>query len=628
MMRASPIGERDRAVFLAAPDQTSPEEQQMRTRSRAMKRRQRSRWATTLAASLTLAAGIGLAVPQAAGYERYNDGCHYCHGHFFDGASPRGSVFPANSKHEMHKNQGFIGAACTLCHGGPDNGADWLAASGGTDVNPGVGCVGCHGRAYDGIGDSGVGLRAAHNGLCVGCHPDDPAPLPENVLPTYYGTEDTNILDPCNLPPDYTESNTYNDLTGLDNDGDGYYDGDDPDCQDVPTFDTSLHATRAGKNYWYGEATGGFEQFTNVPIEDLGCVQCHGPTDANGDPYPPDYEPSCADCHATESAWEVSQDQCLSCHGRQNTLINVLGYTDVHRTMGFECWDCHTVDDMHGDGTEYESMLQPGAVDADCEDCHDTLPPEHSDYDPHGGDLHCSACHEQTVVSCYNCHFESQVEEHIKRAKQPLHDFVILANREKDGKVGTMSFQSLTYQGDSFVAFAPFTGHTITDQGRTCTDCHVNLGGENEAIEQYNATGQIKFASWDDENKVLSWIHGVIPMPEDYQDTFRMDFLTYTGDPSDPPPGDPNLWTGIGEDTWDGSQMFFATPLTRDQMDALGFEAICVADLNSDDVVDVFDLLQLLGAWGESGVPEDLNGDGFVDVFDLLELLAAWGQCP
>jgi hypothetical protein len=38
------------------------------------------------------------------------------------------------------------------------------------------------------------------------------------------------------------------------------------------------------------------------------------------------------------------------------------------------------------------------------------------------------------------------------------------------------------------------------------------------------------------------------------------------------------------------------------------------------------DLLTLLAAWGGDG-PADLNGDGVVDVFDLLALLEAWGPC-
>jgi len=337
-------------------------------------------------------------------------------------------------------------------------------------------------------------------------------------------------------------------------------------------FGTSLHKTRAGKDYWYAAENGGFEAYTNVPIEDLGCVECHGPTDASGDPYPDPYTPDCGDCH--DASFNVSQDQCLSCHGRQATEAMVLGYSDVHRDMGMVCWDCHTSADVHGSSTVYQSMLEPGAVEADCENCHTTQSPEHADYDPHDGALHCTSCHAQTVISCYNCHFESQVDSHVKRAMQPLHDFVLLVNRTKDGKVYPATFQSLTYEGSAFAAFGPFTSHTITGEGaRTCGECHHNYGASNAAIAEYNETGQIRFTEWDDDTKTLSWVHGVVPLPTDYETSFKMDFLTYTGATTDPPPGDANLWTGIGKDTWDGHQLFFATPLTEAQMAAIGMTA-------------------------------------------------------
>ena len=55
-------------------------------------------------------------------------------------------------------------------------------------------------------------------------------------------------------------------------------------------------------------------------------------------------------------------------------------------------------------------------------------------------------------------------------------------------------------------------------------------------------------------------------------------------------------------------------------------DASCLGDINQDDVVDVSDLLLVIGAWGESG-EADINGDGTVDVSDLLILIGAWGAC-
>lgn len=57
----------------------------------------------------------------------------------------------------------------------------------------------------------------------------------------------------------------------------------------------------------------------------------------------------------------------------------------------------------------------------------------------------------------------------------------------------------------------------------------------------------------------------------------------------------------------------------------------CPWDLNGDQVVNGFDLLDLLACWGATNPPcaaADFNGDGAVNGFDLLELLANWGPCP
>jgi hypothetical protein len=59
----------------------------------------------------------------------------------------------------------------------------------------------------------------------------------------------------------------------------------------------------------------------------------------------------------------------------------------------------------------------------------------------------------------------------------------------------------------------------------------------------------------------------------------------------------------------------------------------CLADVVGDDgVVDINDLLGLLGAWGTGDPAFDIAPagapDGFVDIKDLLTLLAAWGPCP
>jgi CSLREA domain-containing protein len=54
----------------------------------------------------------------------------------------------------------------------------------------------------------------------------------------------------------------------------------------------------------------------------------------------------------------------------------------------------------------------------------------------------------------------------------------------------------------------------------------------------------------------------------------------------------------------------------------------CLADcaLPVDGVIDVTDLLQVLGDWGSPG-PCDTDDNGAIDVTDLLEVLGGWGPC-
>ena len=203
-------------------------------------------------------------------YPRYKDGCNNCHGAFTDATSPRGTVFPSGSKHEMHRAAGAMATNCSLCHtSGPDFTNPSLKFSDGTANNPGLGCIGCHGRDYGGsVGVSGVGLRAHHavNGvtICAGCHPSDPSPLPENIAPSYYGTPDTRADDSCNSAPDLLENWSIGDTLGLDNDGDNLYDGADPD---VPA--------------WFRDADG--DGFGDAGSETRACEQPEGYVADSGD---------------------------------------------------------------------------------------------------------------------------------------------------------------------------------------------------------------------------------------------------------------------------------------------------------------------------------------------------------
>ena len=61
----------------------------------------------------------------------------------------------------------------------------------------------------------------------------------------------------------------------------------------------------------------------------------------------------------------------------------------------------------------------------------------------------------------------------------------------------------------------------------------------------------------------------------------------------------------------------------------------CLADISDgttpgtpDGLVNVNDLLAIIGYWGSDVPIGDINFDGTVGVDDLLIVIGAWGPCP
>jgi len=219
----------------------------------------RSHWTFLLAFSLSL-----VCTPQARAYERYKHptsgtgNCSTCHGDFTDDTSPVNVMFPSGDKHRMHRDNGSMDTACDLCHTSGDDRNPFIGSSDGTGDTPGLGCVGCHGRAEDAGQDLisnglGAGLRQHHHQAgvttCANCHTDadpmDAVVVGEHVSPPYYGSVDTLVAMPCNPSAlaNVNENWSVGDFIGLDNDGDGLFDLDDPDCQAGTTTTSTVAST-------------------------------------------------------------------------------------------------------------------------------------------------------------------------------------------------------------------------------------------------------------------------------------------------------------------------------------------------------------------------------------------------
>ncbi len=286
---------------------------------------------------------------------------------------------------------------------------------------------------------------------------------------------------------------------------------------------TSLHGTARGIEYCYESAQGGFESITGIPHDDLACKSCH-----------------------------VEPGNCSACHGSATGAA-----AEVPKGAG-------KGGEVHGDGAFYNSLLEPGAMTTRCdnESCHGTVPSndfhdQHAGDNPPGARMECAACHVQSVVTCYNCHFEYEVEKGQKLAFGHFKNWKFLLRRDRGGgelNVDTGNILAVTYQGKAFVAVAPFYAHSI---GRSaisdCGDCR-----NNEYVQEHKDTGKIVITTWNDQESALVPSikgKGIIPVPPDWRTSLQFSFATYDeGGPE--PPG----WIEISPSEV-GMQMLFAEPL-------------------------------------------------------------------
>jgi hypothetical protein len=265
-------------------------------------------------------------------------------------------------------------------------------------------------------------------------------------------------------------------------------------------FLNSLHYTAKGMEYWYSKENGGLELLSGVPYSDLGCKNCH----VSG----------CDRCHKVETDGKAAysteaakkEAMCLECHAREAKIRQIdkeAAQDDVHLSQGMECADCHSQREMHGDGVEYKSFKEAGAMDTTCENCHEDVTQSYS-HTVHKDKLDCKSCHVRHVVSCSNCHFDSLVKEG-KRVAIPVSGWVFLMNYK--GKVTSANMQNFVVGADkTFLMFAPHMSHSITKDGRKCDACH------GTDIANQVQKGKVTL-TWLENGKVKN-LKGVIPVAD------------------------------------------------------------------------------------------------------------------
>lgn len=174
-------------------------------------------------------------------------------------------------------------------------------------------------------------------------------------------------------------------------------------------------------------------------------------------------------------------EQCTACHGTrvgddfQGTLT---GTPDIHFSRGMRCVACHSGDELHGDGTQYNHRYEVAGM-PECVDCH-------SDDVVVNTSSSCTTCHVDpedmsvTVVAMADVHHA----HHVADSSTCSH-----CHRPPDNDVSGMSLPNMQCQA------------CHSQQYKNCTNCHDHQLGGGHGYTVETPTIQFKLARNSNPNR-------------------------------------------------------------------------------------------------------------------------------
>lgn len=221
-----------------------------------------------------------------------------------------------------------------------------------------------------------------------------------------------------------------------------YYDQKCGSCHQeiAEKFATSLHqGTGQKRKVTMRMGLAGPQEFDQLPAHQIegynaNCATCHG---------------TCGNCHVNRppigggglaSGHDFVKNPsmlntCVSCHSSRggHAYLGVAAGTDadVHLTdAGYECMDCHTGMELHGNGDStvthrYAYSELPSCDNISCHTAGAELPTINAFHTKHYEDFNCQVCHAQDYNNCGSCHIHgdgARVPSYMdfKIAKNPI----------------------------------------------------------------------------------------------------------------------------------------------------------------------------------------------------------------
>lgn len=231
------------------------------------------------------------------------------------------------------------------------------------------------------------------------------------------------------------------------------------------------------------------------------------------------YDKNCGKCHASCGECHIQRPKqagggflsahlfqkpdmrlnCTACHAARvaNAYFGESFGTkpDVHylKLTGGQCTNCHTAQEMHGDGSVYTQRYTVKDL-PQCEDCHTAKATSNAFHLKHWNDISCYTCHSQEYQNCGSCHVGTGVRKGpymgFKIAMNPLPNvkrfkYVIVRNAphapDTWSNFGIPSLVNFAF-APTFKLASPHnilrtTERTTVEAGKPCFDaCHISNG--------------------------------------------------------------------------------------------------------------------------------------------------------
>jgi len=275
----------------------------------------------------------------------------------------------------------------------------------------------------------------------------------------------------------------------------------------VDHFASSIHnGTGQKRKVTIRSGLTGPDEFDLLPAHQIegytaNCATCHG---------------TCGNCHIIRPAigggglanghqFTKKPDMvnvCVTCHVSRggHAYLGVASGTqpDVHLTkMGYDCLDCHSGDELHGNGDMVEQRYAYSELPK-CEGCHTDVATNNTYHSIHYDDFNCQVCHSQVYNNCGSCHIHGEgarIPSYMgfKIASNPIptiktnFDFTLvrrtLAAPDNWIEYGVSEYANFdafpTYNYTSPHNILRWTDRTTVEAGKSCSsNCHIrNEGG-------------------------------------------------------------------------------------------------------------------------------------------------------